>query len=127
MQKKLKPAGFTARMLRNFCRLKWTSMLKDSYGFTLKEVKDAGATVKALREEELKSHPSVREGALELRCYNHVMRSAARHKGLPQLKYMADFTAAGYTEAEVLAASGALGIPVFARSADGSNNDVILS
>jgi hypothetical protein len=63
------------------------------YRFSLKELRNAGATVEMLMQNTM----------------------------APIFKYMTDFTAAGYSEAEVLAASRKYNRPLFAKGADGKD------
>lgn len=121
MQVKLKPAGFTVSLLQAFCGLSCVSMLDDSFGFTLKSVRDAGVTVKMLLQEELRIYPDVsRRGWIEETTSNYRRCATAKHFGQPKLKWLSDFIEAGYTEAEVRAASAETGVPVFVQ---GANHD----
>ncbi len=89
MQSKLKGAGFTVSLLCNFCTLSCVSLLDDIFGFTLKEVREHGVSVQTLLQEELQLYP------------DH-----------PKLKFLYQFTDAGYAEAEVRAAARETGVPV---------------
>jgi hypothetical protein len=105
---KLKPAGFTVPILQAFCALSCVSMLDDSFGFTLKEVRESGVTVKMLLQEELRLYPKVVDGRSAAYSGN-----VASHYGHPKLKMLDDFVRAGYDEAEVRSASSETNVAVF--------------
>ena len=119
-------AGFTPAMLRDWLG-EWLICLditnvgphravfrEDSeYTWSLLAIREAGATVLQLRQEELARYPQVTGGKLR------VSGPLADHKGHPRLKYLHDFTRVGYAEAEVRAASMQTGIPLFAPGGNG--------
>ena len=119
-------AGFTPAMLRDWLG-EWLICLDianvgpncvtrhhiSEYTWSLLAIREAGATVLQLRQEELARYPQVTEGKLR------VSGPLADHKGHPRLKYLHDFTQAGYAEAEVRAASMQTGIPLFAFGGNG--------
>ena len=111
MQFKLKPAGFTVPILQAFCGVSCVSLLDDSFGFTLKEVRASGATVKMLLQEELRLYPDVVNGTTYFDGTNNGYR--ANHRGHKKLKVLSDFASAGYDEAEVRTVSRETNVPVF--------------
>ena len=121
-------AGFTPEVLRDWLG-EWlicldisiyetncvTRSFSSDYTWSLLAIREAGATVLQLRQDELARYPQVTRGRLR------VSKPLADHKGHPRLKYLHDFTEAGYAEAEVRAASMQTGIPLFARGVNGKD------
>jgi hypothetical protein len=106
-------AGISQQQLQDakvqFCFSSCVSLLNDSFGFTLKEVREmTGATVKMLLIDELRLFPMVREGESYGSYYKHF--------GECKLAQLSDFISAGYAEAEVRDAVREIHVvPVFER------------